>query len=160
MHRLACLAGVALGLACVAPGSFAQDADPDAQLYKFSPPSTTFTATGQSAVSKGTDVIQCTMTAKLRTNAKGKLKYVSVNFSGGDSCPTAEMLPWKVKSPAMNSAEILDIEITSSLGDCNAPEFPMFLSDGAIILSFTFADCLDSFSASLPTTPALSIVPR
>jgi hypothetical protein len=131
-----------------------------AQGYKFSPPSTEFTATGPSAMSQGGERIQCTMTETLRTNAKGKLKVIAVSFSDGEGCPEAGRLPWKVKSPTFDAADVKKVEISSSLGDCHALDFPMFLTGGSILLSWSFEDCGDAFSAELVTTPTLTLVPK
>ena len=134
--------------------------DAAAQAYKFSPPNTRFSASGTSFVTKDQVQIVCTMTVKMRTNKKGVLKFTSAEFTGGSDCPQAQALPWKVKSPGFESAFIKNLSISSSLGDCTAPMFPMFLTGGTILLSYTFPDCGVAFAAQLPTTPTLLLVPK
>ncbi len=131
-----------------------------AQKFKFSPPATAFTATGPGTVTKGTDRIACTEKVKMRTNAKGRLKITSVTFSGASNCPQAGGLPWVVRGAGFNDAFIHNFSITSSLGACSTRRFPIFLSGGTMIWSFSFPDCGDSFAASLPTSPTLSLVPK
>jgi hypothetical protein len=138
---------------CASSGAYAQH-------YKFSPPRTTFSASGPAYITKGTDRLACTMTMKMKTSAKGKLKITAASFTGDDGCGTADHLPWKVKSPNFEGAFIFGFEFTSSLGDCSYPEVPMFLEDGTILVSFQFPDCGDGLVAQLTTTPTLALVPK
>ena len=150
MTRLAFPLALAAGALCIATAA-------QAQVYKFSPPSTTFTASGPASITKG-EQVQCTMTMKMRTNAKGHLKILSTKFSGDSGCGTGENLPWKVKQPTFNSAMIMGFEFTSPFGDCSYPQVPMFLDAGTIIIGFQFPDCGAGLGAELTTSPTLSLV--
>ena len=132
-----------------------------AQVYKFAPKSTTFTASGPADITdNGANVLHCTMTMKMKTSAKGRLKILSATFTGDSGCGSGENLPWKVKEPTFNSAKIVNFDFTSSLGDCSYPEVPMLLDAGIMIISFQFPKCGDSLAAELTTTPTLSLVPK
>jgi hypothetical protein len=153
MQRLAYSIAAVAAAACVTTGAYAQQ-------YKFAPKSTTFTATGPASITSATQQLQCTLTMKMKTSARGKLKILSATFSGDSGCGSGENLPWKVKEPTFNSAKIVNFEFTSSLGDCSYPLVPMLLDAGTIIIGFQFPDCGDGLGAELQTTPTLMLVPR
>ena len=153
MMRFKAFAIVAMAALCVADGAAAAGA------YKFSPPSTAFTASGQSFLTKGTTRYICGTTVQMRTNAKGRLKINSVSFSG-DNCPQALGLPWRVVSAGFNSAFFKKVSMTTPFGSCNAASFPIFLTGGTMLWSWSFADCGAAISASLQTSPTLSLVPK
>lgn len=131
-----------------------------AQKFKFAPPGAAFTATGPADMTKGTTDLKCTATMGVRTNQKGVLKVTSLRFSGQGECPVASALPWKGKGAGFNSGRLIDVALSSSLGNCSTHIFPIFLSGGALIMSFQFPDCGAGFGAQLATSPTLSLVPK
>lgn len=153
MQRFACSMAAFAAAACFTAGACAQQ-------YKFAPKSTTFSATGPAFVTKGTSRLVCTMTMKMKTSGKGKLKILAATFTGDDGCGSGENLPWKVKSPLFNSAHIIGFEFTSSLGDCSYPDVPMLVDGPDVIISFEFPDCGAGLVAELTTTPTLTLVPK
>ena len=146
-------------MAPIAAVSFAS-ADP-AAAFHLSPVGTRFTATGTIGLAQGSVGYTCTMTARGKTTAKGKGKFISVGLSGADPhCggTTATGLPWKITAAGPRVVTVSNVGFTGAVGACGPSAGGMQVNSGM----WSFDDLLAPtciFSGALNTSPAINIVP-
>jgi hypothetical protein len=135
-----------------------------AAAYSVSPLNTAYTATGPATIRTAAgSVINCTLTITGRTLSNGKAKTFTAAFSAGDAAcvnTTASDLPWM--SPVLN-ATTLKLEhftVTTPDGTCGPIMIrPADNASGVWTVTNASVPPGCTFSATLATTPAITIVP-
>lgn len=120
---------IALAVAGVVSFGFASSA----WAFKFSPPSTKFTATGSTSFFYPVHniTIFCTSVFKGKTNDTGKSARITsaVQSSSVDPLSCAQILatglPWKVKTTSATTADILLMSNNGPLGVCGPGSVPV-----------------------------------
>lgn len=145
-------------LLCIA--SACTVASSPAAAFHFIPINTAFQASGTVGFVQGTVAYVCTLDAKGKTGALGKVKITDVKLTGSDNCSATKAihLPWKIKATGPSGAKIRKLGFTGPIGECGPGPGAIQAIDGAGNWSFDLVlppTCI--VSGSLATSPAMTI---
>ncbi len=149
-----------LALAAIATAAFTNSAS----AYTLSPTSTAFVAKGLAAVTLPSGgVVNCNLTFKGKTSATGKAKITVVTITPGISAcssSTAGNLPWGVSAVSATAAKITNVTLITPLGTAG-PATVKFSDNASGVWTITNASLAGGYklNVSMPTTPAITIVP-
>lgn len=133
-----------------------------ASAFKLSPPSTSFTGSGNTSLTKSGITVPCTANFTGSINARGVGKVTGATFTGSATCQaiSATGLPWKVAAKTASTAKFSAVSVSTPLGNCG-PSALTVGDNGTGLVTFTnqilSGGC--SVSGSVQTTPAVTIVP-
>lgn len=129
--------------------------------YKFSPPSTTFNAAGQTNLSAGGISVACNALFTIVTDAGGNGSVTQATFSGSSFlCAQikAAGLPWPAQATGPSAVAINNVKVTAPLGiTCGPGPVPGTLSNSVFAFNTALNPGNCSISGSLTVSPALSI---
>lgn len=148
MFAIAALSAASLGLAS------------QANAYKFSPPSTSFTGKGKTSATKNGVTLACSANLSGATDANGNGKVTGGSFSGAFGCSavTFANLPWPMTATGKTTGTVTGVTFNSPIGNCGPDTLNITLKRGKIKFNQTIAGGC-AVTGSLTTTPTLSIVP-
>ncbi len=129
--------------------------------FKFSPPSTKFTATGPTSATLNGVTLPCTGTLKGSTTATGVGKVTGGSFTGQIGCSSVTFtgVPWKMTATTATTATIFGVDFSTPLGSCGPANLVVQLTGGVFTYNGPFDQC-SNITLSLTTKPTLSIVPK
>jgi len=128
--------------------------------FHFIPVNTAFTATGTVGFAQGMVGYVCTLNAKGKVGALGKVKITDVELTGSDkNCAATKPihLPWKIKATGPSGGNIKKLGFNGPVGECG-PDPGAIQVDGSGNWSFDLLlhpTCI--FSGSVTTSPAITI---
>jgi hypothetical protein len=151
--KTAIMGAAAAVLALVAAGA--------ASAYSFTPTATNFTAQGSATFVMGGVSTTCAAAVQGKVNAKGVPMFNSVSLSGSSACAAIQAtgLHWNLRASSLSAGRIMTASFVSASTTCGPGNIRIAV-DGAGGISFSNAPLgACTLSASLATSPALSIVP-
>ncbi len=136
----------------------------EASAFKFSPPSTSFTASGPTSLTANGITLACTSTFTGSTNARGKGKVTGFSASGGLGCTSVvgSNFPWKAKAISATTAKFTGVQVGIPGLGINCGPGSVTATDngsGAITFNATLNPGNCMVSGTVQTTPPVTIVP-
>jgi hypothetical protein len=131
--------------------------------FSFSPAATKFTLTGTLFFGAHGRQVQCTATLDGVTGKAGTAaaKITSAVFTGGEPCPSATNLPWKLTASGVGAASIANLAYIGNTGQCG-PSAEVFTIDWQGVWSIRATDLRGGCSligSGLASHPPVTIVP-